>query len=43
MAKKEIEVKKDVYKEALIEVLRMLQSGVHVESIIKYIKKVIDG
>ena len=43
MAKKEIEIKKDVYKDALIEVLRMLQSGVHVENIIKYIKGVLNG
>lgn len=43
MVKKEIEMKKDLYKEALIEVLRMLKSGVHVENIIKYIEKVTNG
>jgi len=43
MAKKEIEIKKDVYKDALIDVLRMLKSGVHVESIIKFIEKVTNG
>ena len=43
MAKKEYEIRIDVYKDALNVVLKMLKSGVHVENIIKYIEAVLHG